>query len=501
MTDKSRMAVLRMGVCLASLMVAAGCAVGPDFSKPKPPEVSDYTAAPLPAATTSTPTLGGGAQRFDQGADLAGDWWTLFHSKALSDLVAQALANNHDLKAAEAALRAAQENTAAGRGAYWPKVSAGFSASRQQDPSGALAPVPSTNASLYNLFTPTVSVSYVPDVFGLNRRTVESLAAQEQGVRYQMIAAYNTLTSNVAVTAIQIGATQMQIAATRQLIDANTRMVTILQEQFSRGYASGLDLQAQKSQLAGVIATLPPLIKQQAQLRDQLAVLVGRYPSQAPNDDFDLASLTLPADLPVSLPSKLVEQRPDVLQAEANLHSASAQIGVAVANRLPNIQLTATAGNTALALNQLFTPGTDFWNIGAALTAPIFDGGTLLHQEGAARANFDQAAEQYRSTVLTAFQNVADSLTALQQDAEGLKAAADAEAAAKATLDITQHQREVGYANMVGLLNAEQAYQQARITLINAQSARYADTAALFLALGGGWWNQTSLARDEHGNP
>src|SRR4051812_42819595 len=245
--------------------------------------------------------------------------------------------------------------------------------------------------------------------------------------RMRRAAPYTTLTSNVAVPAIQIGAAKMQIAATRQLIDANTRMVAILQEQFNRGYASGLDLQAQKSQLAGIVAGLPPLIKQEAQLRNQLAVLVGRTPNQAPNDNFDLASLTLPADLPVSLPSKLVEQRPDVLQAEANLHSASAQIGAAVANRLPNIELTATVGNTALALNQLFTPGTDFWNIGAALTAPIFDGGTLLHQENAARANFDQAAEQYRSTVLTAFQNVADSLTALQQDAEGLKAAADAE--------------------------------------------------------------------------
>ena len=250
-----------------------------------------------------------------------------------------------------------------------------------------------------------------------------------------------------------------------------------------------------EAQLAQFAATLPPLIKQEAQLRDQLAVLAGRFPSQAPAVNFDLATLQLPQDLPVSLPSSLVAQRPDVLQAEANLHDASAKIGIAIANRLPNIVLTANAGSSAAQMSQLFTEGTGFWGIGASLTAPIFQGGTLLHQERAAKAAYEQAAEQYRSTVLTAFQNVADTLTALEQDADAVKAAANAADSSKVTLDLTQRQLQSGYAGYLALLSAQQAYQQARISLIQAQGNRFADTAALFQALGGGWWHRTELAK------
>jgi NodT family efflux transporter outer membrane factor (OMF) lipoprotein len=256
---------------------------------------------------------------------------------------------------------------------------------------------------------------------------------------------------------------------------------------------------AQESQLAQVAATLPPLLKQAAQLRYLLAVLAGQFPNQATNEKFALASLQLPAELPLSLPSALVAQRPDVLQAEANLHAASARIGVAIANRLPNIELTADAGSTALAMSQVFASGTGFWGLGVAATAPLFQGGTLLHQERAAKAAYLQAAEQYRGTVLTAFQNVADTLTALEQDAEGLKAAATATDAAKVTLDLSQRQLQAGYASSLALLNAEQTYQQALMNLVQAQANRYADTAALFQALGGGWWNRADLATDQHG--
>jgi NodT family efflux transporter outer membrane factor (OMF) lipoprotein len=289
----------------------------------------------------------------------------------------------------------------------------------------------------------------------------------------------------------------MQVDATRQLIGINSNMLQILRYQFDKGYASRLDVAAQESQLAQIAATLPPLLKQEAQLQDALAVLAGRFPNQAPAEKFELSSLQLPQDLPVSLPSVLVAQRPDVLQAEANLHDASAKIGIAIANRLPNIVLTANAGSSAAAMSQLFTSGTGFWGIGAAATAPIFQGGTLLHQERAAKAAYEQAAEQYRSTVLTAFQNVADTLTALEQDADALKAAADAAAAAKVTLDLAQRQLQDGYTGNLALLNAEQAYQQALITLVQAQSNRYADTAALFQALGGGWWHRADL-QDTH---
>jgi len=479
-----------------ALVLIAGCAVGPDFKRPTAPAASDGFAGPLATTVTSTNVAGGAAQHFATGGDISGDWWTLFHSRPLSALIEQSLTNNPDLKAARAALSVARENVLAHRGVYFPSVTGSFSATRQRQ-SELIAPTPNANVFQYNLFTPELSVSYMPDVFGLNRRTSESLAAQERNVRYQMIATYATLTANVVVTAIQEASIQAQIDATRQLIGINSNMVQILQYQFAQGYANRLDVAAQESQLAQIAATLPPLLKQSAQLRDLMAALAGRFPNQAPAESFDLSSLQLPEEVPVSLPSQLVEQRPDVLQAEENLHAASAQIGIAIANRLPNIELTANAGSTALAIDQVFTSGTGFWGIGAAATAPLFEGGTLLHQERAAKAAYVQAAEQYRSTVLAAFENVADTLAALEQDAEGLKTAAEAAAAAKVTFDLSQRQLEDGYVGFLALISAEQAWQQARINLVQAQASRYADTAALFQALGGGWWHRPDLKNND----
>jgi NodT family efflux transporter outer membrane factor (OMF) lipoprotein len=490
----------RVSSCLAALacVLMAGCSVGPNFKTPAAPNVSGYTAEPLTNTVATEKNAGGEAQHFVREGRIAGDWWTLFHSPQLNALIEQSLTNNPDLKAAQAALSVARENVLAQRGAYFPSVAAGFSANRQQDPKAALAPVPANNAYLYNLFTPQVSVSYSPDVFGANRRSMESLKAQQASVRFQMIATYTTLTANVVVTAIQEAAVEAQIDATRQLVDLNSNMVEILRYQHIKGYVGRLDVVAQESQLAQVIATLPPLVKQSAQLRDLLAVLAGRFPNQAPDAKFNLASLHLPEELPVSLPSQLVAQRPDVLQAEANLHAASAQIGMAIANRLPNITLTADAGSTALSFDKLFSSGTGFWGLGAAATAPLFQGGTLLHQERAAKAAYVQAAAQYRSTVLTAFENVADTLTALQQDAEGLKAAATAADDAQITLDLSQRQWKDGYISYLALLSAEQACQQTQINLVQAQANRYADTAALFQALGGGWWHRADLTKDKN---
>ena len=480
-----------------ALCLFAGCAVGPDFKRPPVAANAGYPDVASATTVTTTNLLGGDAQHFTPNGDISADWWTLFHSVPLNELIECALTNNPDLKAAQAALSMAHENVLAQRGVYYPSVAASFSASRQKQ-AGTIAPTPSSNDFQYNLFTPQVSVSYSPDVFGANRRSVESLKAQEQGVRFQLIATYTTLSANVVVTAIQLAAVQTQIDATHQLIDLNSNMVEILRYQYAKGYASRLDLVAQESALAQTVALLPPLAKQSAQLRDLLAVLAGHFPNQGPAAAFDLASLQLPTELPLSLPSQLVAQRPDVRQAEANLHAASAQIGIAIANRLPNITLTANAGNTALALDQLFTSGTGFWGLGAAATAPLFQGGQLLHQERAAKAAYRQAAEQYRSTVLTAFQNVADTLVALAQDAESLKAAATAADDAKITLDLSRRQWQDGYISYLTLLSTQQAWQQARINLVTAQASRYADTAALFQALGGGWWNQKTLAQDTH---
>jgi NodT family efflux transporter outer membrane factor (OMF) lipoprotein len=491
---KSR--VLPVSAAVAVLLMA-GCAVGPNFKKPAAPDVTDYTASTLSSTVGVQNLAGGEVQHFAIGSDLSADWWALFHSAPLNALIERSLKNNPDLKAARAALSVARENVLAQRGVYYPSVTASASASRQRQ-SGQIAPALNSNAFLYNLFTPEVSVSYVPDVFGLNRRTGESLQAQEQEVRFQMIATYTTLTANVVATAIQESSLRMQVDVTRQLIDSSANAVKILQYQFANGYASQLDLAAQQSQLAQVSATLPPLVKQLGQLHDLLAVLTGRFPSQPADERLDLSSLQLPQELPVSLPSALVEQRPDVLQAEATLHDASAKIGIAVANRLPNIVLSANAGSSAAAIDQLFTTGTGFWAVGAEATAPIFQGGALLHQERAAKATYAQAADQYRSTVLTAFQNVADTLTALEQDAEALKAAAAAADAAKVTLDLAQRQWQSGYAGYLALLSAEQANQQAQINLVQARASRYADTAALFQALGGGWWQRTDLGTDQH---
>jgi len=491
--DRSRSLHLRPRMAGLMALLLAGCAVGPDFKPPDAPQVKGYTAQPL-ATTAATPGVtGGAAQHLDQGANIPGDWWTLFHSKALDALIQHSLKNNPDLKAAQAALTVAHENVLAQQGGFYPSASLGLSASRQRQPE-VLAPVPNSNADLYSLFTPQLSISYTPDLFGLNRRTVESLQAQEQGVRFQMLAAWTTLTSNVVVTAVEEAALRAQVQATQQMVDVNTQMLKILRYQNEKGYASQIDVATQEAQLAQINATLPPLAKQLEQQRHLLAVLVGEFPAEAPQGTIELADLQLPEDLPLSLPSTLVEQRPDVRQARANLHAASAQIGIAEANRFPNIELTADAGSTALAFSQIFKSGTGFWGLAATITQPLFEGGTLMHQERAARAAYVEAAEQYRSTVLNAFENVADTLTALDQDAKELQAAAAADQATKHSLDLMELQAKDGYADPLQLLNAEQAYQQAHLAFVQAQAERFVDTAALYQALGGGWWQHADLA-------
>jgi NodT family efflux transporter outer membrane factor (OMF) lipoprotein len=482
-------------LAIPATLLVVGCAVGPNFKKPAAPTVPGYTPGPL-ATTSATPNApGGDAQHFVDGLDIPGEWWTVFHSKALNDLIERSLKANPDLKAGQAALLVARENMLAQRGAYYPSVTGGFSAVRAKT-SADISPVTNTSALNYSLYTPEVTVSFVPDVFGLNRRTVESLQAQEQQARFALAATHITLSSNVAAGVIQEASLRAQIDATHELITINANMLEVLRTQFKTGYVGRLDVAAQESQLALVTGTLPPLLKQLAQQRDQLAALSGGFPSDDLPEKCELSSLQLPKDLPVSLPSQLVEQRPDVRQAEENLHSASAQIGVAVANRLPNFALTADAGSMALAFSRIFAGGTGFWDVGASITQPIFDGRTLLHRERAAKAAYTQASEQYRSTVLTAFQNVADTLNALQQDADALTAAAAAKDAAAVTLNLARKQFQAGYVNYLALLNAEQAYQQAVINLVQAQANRYADTAALFQALGGGWWNRTDIPRN-----
>jgi NodT family efflux transporter outer membrane factor (OMF) lipoprotein len=485
-----RDAPVRHYAVLALTLLSAGCTVGPNFVRPTAPNVIRYTQTPLAPTASAANLAGGEAQRFLDGRDIPGGWWELFESPTLNTLVERALKANPDLKAAEAALTVAHENLLAQRGVYFPTVSASFAASRSKT-SGELSPTPSSGALLFSLFTPEVSVSFMPDVFGLNRRLVESLSAAEQQTRFELTATYLALTANVVVAAIQEGGVREQIRTTRELIAADEKSLEVLRQQQVRGYAGRLDVAAQEAQVAQASAALPPLLKELAQQRDLLATLSGALASEGLSEQFELSQLKLPQELPLSVPSRLIEQRPDVRQAEENLHIASAQIGVAVANRLPSFTITADIGASALALSSLTSSDAGFWDLGAQLTQPIFQGGALMHKERAARAAYLQAQEQYRSAVIAAFQNVADTLAALEHDAETLRASAASTAAAKVTLDVVRAQQRAGYASYLQLLGAEQTHQTAVIAQVQAQVNRFADTAALFQALGGGWWNRS----------
>jgi NodT family efflux transporter outer membrane factor (OMF) lipoprotein len=479
----------RCAVAVLTLLLA-GCTVGPDFVRPAAPEVTRYTESPLAPTASAANHAGGAPQHFIDGQDIPAGWWQLFGSPALNAVVERALKANPDLKAAEAALTVAHENMLAQRGAYFPTVAASLAASRSKT-SAELAPTPNSGALLFNLFTPQVSVSFMPDVFGLNRRLVESLSAAEQQTRFELTATYLALTANVVVAAIQEAGVREQIRATHELIGADEKSLEVLRQQESRGYAGRLDVSAQEAQVAQARATLPPLLKQLAQQRDLLATLSGGLASEGLPEQFELSQLQLPQELPLSVPVRLIEHSPDVRQAEANLHVASAQIGVAVANRLPSFNITADIGASALTLSGLTTSDAGFWDLGAQVSQPIFQGGTLMHKERAARAAYLQAKEQYRSAVTAAFRNVADTLAALEHDADALRAAAASSAAARVTLEVVRAQQGAGYASYLQLLSAEETYQTAVNTEVQAQINRFTDTAALFQALGGGWWNRS----------
>jgi NodT family efflux transporter outer membrane factor (OMF) lipoprotein len=487
---------MRTSSMVATLLIA-GCAVGPDFKHPEPPTVTEYTPGRPAAQTISTADPFGAAQNFIKGRDIPGQWWALYHSQPLNDLIEQSIKANPNIASAQAALRQARENTLAQKGTYYPQVSAGFSGSRNLTPLEALSPASGSGNPYYSLVTPQLSVSFVPDVFGANMRAVESLDAQAENLRFQLEATYVTLTTNVVTGALSEASLRGQILATQETIKVESDLLAILQRQYDLGQVSMADVAAQQAALAQARLALPPLQKQLAQQRDALTALAGRPPSEEIAARFQLSDVKLPVDLPVSLPAKLVEQRPDVRAAEETLHSASAQIGVAVAARLPQITLTANIGNSASSVSRLFSPGTNFWDLAGGVTAPIFSGGTLFHKQKAAEAGFDQAAAQYNATVIAALQNVADTLHALQSDADQLSAADASLQAAQRSLDITRKQLELGQVAYLVLLNAEQAYQQAKLSLVQAQASRLTDTAALFQALGGGWWSKDALIAEK----
>jgi NodT family efflux transporter outer membrane factor (OMF) lipoprotein len=473
-------------------LLAAGCSVGPDFLRPKTPETSSFTGAPL-THTASAKTRGGAAQKFTQGGDIPAEWWKQFGSKPLDALVSQSLKANPDLQAAEASLRQANENLAAFKGNLFPFFDAKASPQREEFSNAGFGN--STSPSkIFSLYNASVNVSYGLDFFGITRRGVESQAALADAQRYQYEAAYISLTSNVVTAAIREASLREQIRATKEGIEVERKQLKLLKDQLAAGGIAKSAVLAQQAQLSQQEATLPPLDKQLALTRDQLATYVGRLPSEKLEGEFTLGSLHLPAELPVSLPSRLVEQRPDVRAAEEQLHAANAQVGIAVSNMLPQVTLSADFGTSTGQTSRLFSPSAQVWSIAAGLAQPLFHGGQLLHQKRAAEAGRDRAAAQYRSTVLQAFQNVADTLRSLQYDADALATRARAEKTAADSLALAQDQYKAGAISYLATLDAQLAWQQARVGLAQAQAARYADTAALFQALGGGWWNRHAAA-------
>lgn len=473
----------------------SGCAVGPDYVRPTTPKDAGYSSTALPIATASADVPGGAAQHLVAGMDIPALWWTLFRSPALNDLVNEALRANPDLAAAQASLRQANELVSADRASLFPSVSASASSTREKLAFGAFPP------QLLTVNSASLSVSYAPDVFGGTRRQIESAAAQAEYERFQLEATYLTLTANVVNTAVALASVREQIAATQEVVRLQAEQLDLVKTRLRLGAVSSADVLSQEAALAQTRATLPSLQKQLEQARNQLTAYLGRFPNQAVVEHFELAGLHLPDELPVSLPSAIVEQRPDVRAAEAQLHEASANVGIATANQLPQFSLTGSVGSYAVPPVNLFSAGTTIWNVGGSVTQTLFDAGALRHRKRAAVAAYDASAAQYRSTVIRAFQDVANTLQALGADADALAAQAAAEQAARGSLDIAQTQYRLGSASYVTLLNAQQTYQNAVLARVRAQAGRYSDTVALFQALGGGWWNRAEPLSQTAGEP
>ena len=485
----------RAGLGAAVGLVLAGCAVGPDFKPPSVPATDagqPYTAAPLPESTASAAGAGGAAQRFAPGQDVPAQWWQVFQSPALDQLIRSAIERSPTLASAQAALRQAQALYAADAGSkQWPGVTGQLGATRERA-SQTSSNVP--GGIVYNLYNASVNVSYAFDAFGGTRRELEGLQAQVDYQRYQVEAAYLSLTANLVTSAIQEASLRAQLQATNKVIAAQQSALALVERQATLGAVAQQAVLAQRTQLAQTRATLAPLEKSLALTHQQLAVYAGRLPGDDGLPAFDLGQLQLPRALPVSLPSALVRQRPDIQASEALLHAASAQVGVAVANQYPQITLSGSVGAQSFTLDKLFAGSSSAWSLGAGVLAPIFNGGALRSRREAAQAAFDQAQAQYQQTVLNAFLNVANTLRALDLDAQAMRAQADAESLAQQSLDLVTRQYTAGAVSYLLLLDAQRSLQQTRIGLVQAQALRYADTAALFQALGGGWWSRGALA-------
>ena len=473
-------------------VLLGGCAVGPDFVRPAPPPVRSYTANPDEASKSLAAGPGESQQRFVLGQQISAEWWQLFQSSDLSAAVQQAIADSPTLVVAEATLAQAQEALLQARAAFYPQIDANSGASRQQT---ASTPLRGKSNTAFNILTLGATVSYMPDVFGLTRRQVEQAAALAEGEDYQLAAAYLTLTGNVVSQALTIAGTRLEIAATEEIVAEDETNLDLVQAKFDAGKAARTDVLVADSQLVNDRALLPPLRQQLSAANHALSILVGSFPATWSPPQFDLAHLTLPGDLPVTVPSDLVHQRPDIMAAEATLHGASAAIGIATAHLYPSITLSASAGLESMTGGTLFEGASSMWTLASGMTAPVFHGGALLSQRRSAVDAFKGALATYQETILQAFGQVADTLDALDHDADLLAAQRHALDVADESLALARLSYAAGKSDVLQLITSERLDQQARLGYARAETQRYQDTTQLFVAMGGGWWSTQSGAQ------
>jgi NodT family efflux transporter outer membrane factor (OMF) lipoprotein len=487
---------------LAGLALAS-CAVGPNFHRPQAPDAQGYLHPSAPPGETQPQDI----QHINPGAEIAGQWWQLFRSPALDEAVRTAIAGSPTLAAANATLAQAREQVIIARAALLPSVSASAGAQHSRSsaaspvaagpgggPSGPASPSSSGSSSGSTLYTMGLSASYSLDLFGGIRRNIEQQSALAEYQRYQLAAAYLTLTGDVVNEALTIASTRLQIATTEDLIASDRKNLALTQREFDVGVGTRADVLTADAQLAADLTQVPSLRKQLEQAYDALTVLVGRPPAAWKPHDFDISELTLPRDVPLSLPARLVRQRPDVLAAEAQLHASNAAIGVAIAQEFPSINLSGSVTRQALQAGELFHQFNTLWDAGGALALPIFEGGAQRAEVRAARDAFKAEAATYQSVVLEALGQVADDLWALQYDAQLLTVDRHSVDVASEALKLQQKSYAVGTTNVLNLIAAERTYAQARLSYATAQIQQFQDTAGLLVALGGAWWQDRVVA-------
>ena len=482
----------QVGLAAATVIaiLLAGCTVGPHYRPPAPPTVTTYDRAPEPSQTVNSAGAAGAAQHLNPAMDVPAQWWTLFHSPQLDRLVREALANSPTLAQASARLKQAQEESNARTGATkYPSVNATVSAQREQVDLATFG-VPFPSPPPFSLLNGSVAVSYALDLFGATRRLIEGLNAQVEYQRWQLQGARQMLAGNVVSAAIRQAQLNSQIQITRQVLALQQHQLNITEQRVQAGGIPTYEINRQRTLVEQTRAGIPPLEQQLAVVNHQLAVLIGKTPAAAQIDSISLDSLQLPQEMPLSVPSSLVHQRPDIRAAESLLHQASTNVGVATANMYPQIVLSGSIGG----IGTNFTSGSEVWNVGASLAQPIFSGGALRAEKRKAVAAYEEAGSGYQQTVLHAFREVADALRAIENDAQTLQARTEAATQAEVTYQIASQRFNAGGISQLSLLDAQRQYDLTLLERVTSAANRYADSASLFQALGGGWWNETQAS-------